>query len=142
MSKTVYLTKDIIINSYQTKYQQNYEERKEFKFIILLLDAFSNVKISSSFPDGLLSCNFDLMLDIFAEWDYEEMTDSEISKLAEFIINHVSQYQDAIDDLIYAFSTYSSTEVLKKLTHSVELMANKYNVKNKDDILKSLRRED
>lgn len=113
------LTKELIIEEYKNNHIDNYAELSEFKLITLLIDNFSNITISKDFPKYLLLDNFDLMLEIFGYWDYNKMTDNDISKVVE-IMDNANTYnidKSHLQNIMFAILTYAPKVVKNKFTN-------------------------
>lgn len=135
------LTKNLIIEAYKEKFPNNYKEQKNFKFIIKFLEEFSDMTISAGFPDFLLTDNFDLMLEIFIEYDYINMSIEDIDKLARFIVVNKNKYNNYIENMIYSISTYCPKDILEKLTKQIEKVIEDLSKEFKDKIIKSIKNE-
>ena len=135
------LTKEMIINAFKEKSPSSYAEDNSFQFIIRLIDIFPNIKISSEFPVDLLTDIFDLMLEIFADWEYNKMTNSDIEKLADFIVINTNIYRKCMDALFYAISTYATIEVLNKLINAISITIDKSANNYKQKIINELKKD-
>lgn len=115
-SYQITLTLDMIIEEYKNNNIDNYNDLSEFKLISLLLHEFPNIVISKNFPKYLLLDNFDLMLDIFADWDYTTMTDTVISRIINIFENAMkSNIEDYhIKNIFWSISSYALKNIVEK----------------------------
>ena len=110
------LTKELIIEEYKNNHIDNYAELSEFKLIALLIEDFSDITISKDFPKYLLLDNFDLMLEVFGNWDYSKMTDNDINKIIDIMNNSINYNIDKyhLKNIIFAIFTYAPKDIIKK----------------------------
>ena len=115
------LTKELIIKEYKNHHIENYTELSEFKLLTLLIDNFSNITISKNFPKYLLLDNFDLMLEVFGDWDYSKMTDNDINKVID-IMGKADTYnidKSHLQNIIFAISTYAPKYIKNKFVNTL-----------------------
>jgi len=110
------LTKELIIEEYKNNHIDNYTELSEFKLLTLLIDNFSNITISKDFPKYLLLDNFNLMLEVFGNWDYSKITDNDINKIIDIMNNSINYNIDKyhLKNVIFAIFTYAPKDIIKK----------------------------
>jgi hypothetical protein len=110
------LTKELIIEEYKNNHIDNYAELSEFKLIALLIEDFSDITISKDFPKYLLLDNFDLMLEIFGNWDYNKISDNDINKVVDIIYRATTYNIDKyhLKNVIFAIFTYAPKDITKK----------------------------
>lgn len=110
------LTKELIIEEYKNNHIDNYAELSEFKLIALLIEDFSDITISKDFPKYLLLDNFDLMLEVFGNWDYNKMSDNDINKVVDIIYRATTYNIDKyhLKNVIFAIFSYAPKDIIKK----------------------------
>ena len=113
------LTKELIIEEYKNNHIDNYAELSEFKLIALLIEDFSDITISKDFPKYLLLDNFDLMLEIFGNWDYNKMSDNDINKVIDIIYRAITYNIDKyhLKNVVFSILTYAPKNIIKKFTN-------------------------
>lgn len=116
------LTKKLIIEEYLKSNIDNYTDLSEFKLITLLIDIFPNITISKDFPSDLLLDNFDLMLEVFADWNYDSMSENDIENIINLFKystkNNIDKFH--MQDIMFAITTYAPKNFLKKLTQIIK----------------------
>lgn len=134
------LTKKMIVDAFKEQFPNTYKEEDEFQFVIKLIDTLPNIVVSSDFPKDLLTDKFDLMLEVFADYEYDKMTDNDVNSLAEFIVDNTDIYKNCIDALFYALSTYAPNEILEKLIKSTSYLIDKYATEYKEYLSNELKK--
>ena len=116
------LTKELIIKEYKNNNIYNYAELSEFKLISLIIDNFADIKISQNFPNYLLLDNFDLMLEIFGDWNYAKITDNDINKIVEIIekanSDNIDEYH--LKNIMFAIHAYAPKDVFNKIANVIK----------------------
>ena len=116
------LTKKLIIEEYLKSNIDNYTDLSEFKLITLLIDIFPNITISKDFPSNLLLDNFDLMLEVFADWNYDSMSENDVENIINLfkysIKNNIDKFH--MQDIMFAITTYAPKNFLENFTKTIK----------------------
>ena len=90
--------------------------------ITLLIDIFPNITISKDFPSDLLLDNFDLMLEVFADWNYDSMSENDVKNIINLfkysIKNNIDKFH--MQDIMFAINIYAPKNFLENFTKAIK----------------------